>query len=158
MGGMFYGPRTNLEFLLHSGFVMEPNMHDYLLVKLGVSSSDPLAELKTTLLTALSIAASGEFVLNPNGEPEAPLNAFIRINAMTEAELKHYLSNPQECATLGDAEAAISEENEAKACLFLETRCKLLLRMYGAGTVAEDDAAIASGSHEFNIECAMRQR
>lgn len=33
---MFYGERPNAELLLYSGFVMEYNPHDYMLIKLGV--------------------------------------------------------------------------------------------------------------------------
>ena len=32
---MYYGPRTNSELLLHSGFVVKDNINDYLAVKLG---------------------------------------------------------------------------------------------------------------------------
>jgi len=32
---IFYGPRSNAEFLLHSGFVYDDNVHDKLAVRMG---------------------------------------------------------------------------------------------------------------------------
>jgi hypothetical protein len=61
--------------------VVYPNPHDYLVVKLGVASSDPLAPLKSRLLEALTVPRAGEFSVGPTGEPDPQLNAFIRINA-----------------------------------------------------------------------------
>ena len=49
---MFYGPRPNSELLVHSGFVMSGNPHDYMLLKLGVGKNDPLKAQKETLLSA----------------------------------------------------------------------------------------------------------
>lgn len=139
---MFYGKRTNSDFLLNSGFVPITNADDYLLIKLGVGKADSLFGLKNQLLTGLGIATSGDFVVESTGEPDAQLNAFIRINAMTEAELKACLADPGSCATLGTPDGAINTDNETKACLFLEGRFKLLLLMYGKG-----GGAAAAGFH-----------
>jgi histone-lysine N-methyltransferase SETD3 len=119
---MFYGPRTNSELLLHSGFVMEENPHDIITVKLGVGKGDALGSLKSKLLEALTIPTAGDFVVDRNGQLDPQLNAFIRINSMSQAELEHHLANPNACATLGDPDGAASEENEQKACFFFETR------------------------------------
>lgn len=156
---MFYGARTNAELLLHSGFVMEDNPHDYLLVKLGISTGDKLKELKCSLLDALQVPTSGDFVIGLDGEPEAPLNAFIRINSMTEEELQQHFETPQICATLGDKEGRVNDENETRACLFLEMRCKLLLRAYQS-TVSADDALLTDTSQDqtYHASCAVRKR
>lgn len=119
---MFYGPRPNAELLLHSGFVMEGNPHDFVTVKLGVGKSDPLGALKAQLLEALTIPRAGDFVIDHDGELDPQLNAFIRINAMAAEELRGFLGNPASCATLGDPAVPASEENEEKACSFIETR------------------------------------
>eukprot|EP00035_Acanthoeca_spectabilis_P038170 m.50743 g.50743 ORF g.50743 m.50743 type:complete len:492 (+) comp9025_c0_seq2:224-1699(+) len=138
---MFYGPRPNAELLLHSGFVMEGNPHDFVTVKLGVGKSDPLGALKAQLLEALTIPRAGDFVIDHDGELDPQLNAFIRINAMTAEELRGFLGNPASCATLGDPAVPASEENEEKACSFIETRCKLLLRAYRS-SIDDDDALL----------------
>eukprot|EP00040_Diaphanoeca_grandis_P015336 m.78146 g.78146 ORF g.78146 m.78146 type:complete len:474 (-) comp25085_c1_seq2:290-1711(-) len=131
---MYYGARANSELLYHSGFVFDNNNDDYMTLKLGVGSGDKLAPLKRKLLEALTIPSSGDFTILATGELDPQLNAFIRINNMTEAELNAHLSQPHTCGTLGDNDGAINEENETKACLYLETRCKLLLRTYTGAT------------------------
>jgi hypothetical protein len=52
--------------------------------------------------------------MQADGAPEGPLNAFIRINAMGEAELQQHLTTPALCGTLGEAEGRVSDENEEK--------------------------------------------
>ena len=67
------------------------------------------------------------------------------------------------CATLGDKEGQVNEENETRACLFLEMRCKLLLRGYQS-TVAADDALLADSAaggdsnQSYHALCAIRKR
>eukprot|EP00041_Stephanoeca_diplocostata_P029746 m.886023 g.886023 ORF g.886023 m.886023 type:complete len:553 (+) comp23623_c1_seq8:168-1826(+) len=129
---MFYGERPNAELLVYSGFVMQDNPHDYMVIKLGIGKNDPLAALKQQLLGALGIPSNGDFSIDVGGVLDAPLNAFLRINAMTEEMLTSFLANPASCASLGDPDVPVSEDNEQKACMFFETRCKLLLRAYGA--------------------------
>ena len=154
---MFYGPRPNSELLVHSGFVMDGNPHDYMLLKLGVGKNDPLKPQKETLLSALTIPTSGDFSINRAGEPDPQLNAFIRINAMTAAELQGCMADPPSCATLGNPDGVVNEENETRACLFFETRCKLLLMAYRS-TVADDDALLADPKIAWHKRCAIQLR
>ena len=35
---IFYGPRSNAELLLHSGFIYDDNVHDKLAVRMGECS------------------------------------------------------------------------------------------------------------------------
>eukprot|EP00038_Savillea_parva_P025586 m.48480 g.48480 ORF g.48480 m.48480 type:complete len:493 (+) comp6997_c0_seq2:221-1699(+) len=154
---MFYGPRTNLELLLHSGFVMPDNRHDYTTIKLGVGKADPLRALKVKLLDLLTVPSSGDFVVGCDGELDPQLNAFIRVNAMTEEELTHHLGNPQACATLGNADGAVNESNEQKACMFLETRFKLLLMAYRS-SLQDDDALLAQPDLPFTTRCVVQLR
>ena len=54
---IFYGERSNAELLVHNGFVYEDNLHDRVLIQLGVSRSDALYKMKDKLLTALGMTA-----------------------------------------------------------------------------------------------------
>ena len=54
---IFYGVRTNADFLVHNGFVPSggDNPHDAYILKLGVSKNDPGAADKLEMLDILSI-------------------------------------------------------------------------------------------------------
>ena len=58
---IFYGKRTNADFLVHNGFVPAGsdgriiNAHDSYVLKLGVSKNDPVAADKLEMLDVLSI-------------------------------------------------------------------------------------------------------
>ena len=66
------------------------------------TSSRHVVKMKTLTAPRLSIPSSGEFSIGLDGEPDGQLNAFIRINNMSQQELEHLLSHPQECAKLGE--------------------------------------------------------
>ena len=74
---MFYGPRPNSELLVHSGFVMGGNPHDYMLLKLGVGKNDPLKAQKQTLLSASGDLKHhfGPFLAHFSARPRRPRNA-----------------------------------------------------------------------------------
>ena len=54
---IFYGERSNAELLVHNGFVFDDNIHDKVLIQLGVSRSDALYQMKDKLLTSLEMTA-----------------------------------------------------------------------------------------------------
>ena len=54
---IFYGERSNAELLVHNGFVFEENIHDRVVIQLGVSKSDSLYQMKDRLLTAIGMTA-----------------------------------------------------------------------------------------------------
>lgn len=55
---IYYGNRSNDEFLLYCGFVYEHNSSDYLMIKLGISKNDLFYKTKATLLDQLNIPMS----------------------------------------------------------------------------------------------------
>ena len=77
---IFYGERSNEEFLLHSGFVPLINRHNYLPLSLGISSKDKLASLRSRLCTKAGVPVSGRFRLTHRSRGlDANLLCFLRI-------------------------------------------------------------------------------
>ncbi|XP_046870174.1 actin-histidine N-methyltransferase [Hypomesus transpacificus] len=138
---IFYGTRSNAEFVIHNGFFFEDNAHDRVKIKLGVSKSERLYAMKAEVLARAGIPASSIFALHCSEPPiSAQLLAFLRVFCMTEEELKDYLLGEHainKIFTLGNTEFPVSWENEIKLWTFLETRAALLLKTYK--TSSEED-------------------
>ncbi|XP_012708249.2 actin-histidine N-methyltransferase [Fundulus heteroclitus] len=141
---IFYGTRSNAEFVIHNGFFFQDNAHDRVKIKLGVSKSERLYAMKAEVLARAGIPASCVFALHCNEPPiSAQLLAFLRVFCMTEEELKDYLLGDgaiNKIFTLGNSEFPVSWENEIKLWTFLENRAALLLKTYK--TTSEDDLAV----------------
>ncbi|KAJ0063319.1 hypothetical protein NL108_016297, partial [Boleophthalmus pectinirostris] len=131
---IFYGTRSNAEFVIHNGFFFQDNAHDRVKIKLGVSKSERLYAMKAEVLARAGIPASCVFALHCNEPPiSAQLLAFLRVFCMTEEELKDYLLGEgaiNKIFTLGNSEFPVSWDNEIKLWTFLETRAALLLKTY----------------------------
>uniref|UniRef100_A0A8C2CVM4 protein-histidine N-methyltransferase n=1 Tax=Cyprinus carpio TaxID=7962 RepID=A0A8C2CVM4_CYPCA len=141
---IFYGTRSNAEFVIHNGFFFEDNAHDRVKIKLGVSKSERLYAMKAEVLARAGIPASSVFALHCSEPPiTAQLLAFLRVFCMTEEELRDYLVGDHainKIFTLGNTEFPVSWENEIKLWTFLETRAALLLKTYK--TTAEEDRSM----------------
>ncbi|CAF98166.1 unnamed protein product, partial [Tetraodon nigroviridis] len=140
---IFYGTRSNAEFVIHNGFFYQENAHDQVKIKLGISKSERLYAMKAEVLGRAGIPVSSVFALYCNEPPiSAQLLAFLRVFCMMEEELKDYLFGAQainRLVTLGSMEFPVSWENEIKLWTFLETRAALLLKAYK--TTAEEDSS-----------------
>uniref|UniRef100_A0A673N889 protein-histidine N-methyltransferase n=1 Tax=Sinocyclocheilus rhinocerous TaxID=307959 RepID=A0A673N889_9TELE len=141
---IFYGTRSNAEFVIHNGFFFEDNAHDRVKIKLGVSKSERLYAMKAEVLARAGIPASSIFALHCSEPPiSAQLLAFLRVFCMTEEELRDYLVGDHainKIFTLGNTEIPVSWENEIKLWTFLETRAALLLKTYK--TSSEEDRSM----------------
>uniref|UniRef100_A0A671SU22 protein-histidine N-methyltransferase n=1 Tax=Sinocyclocheilus anshuiensis TaxID=1608454 RepID=A0A671SU22_9TELE len=141
---IFYGTRSNAEFVIHNGFFFEDNAHDRVKIKLGVSKSERLYAMKAEVLARAGIPASSIFALYCSEPPiSAQLLAFLRVFCMTEEELRDYLVGDHainKIFTLGNTEFPVSWENEIKLWTFLETRAALLLKTYK--TSSEEDRSM----------------
>uniref|UniRef100_A0A672QBW4 protein-histidine N-methyltransferase n=1 Tax=Sinocyclocheilus grahami TaxID=75366 RepID=A0A672QBW4_SINGR len=141
---IFYGTRSNAEFVIHNGFFFEDNAHDRVKIKLGVSKSERLYAMKAEVLARAGIPASSIFTLHCSEPPiSAQLLAFLRVFCMTEEELRDYLVGDHainKIFTLGNTEFPVSWENEIKLWTFLETRAALLLKTYK--TSSEEDRSM----------------
>jgi len=142
---IFYGPRSNGEFLVHNGFVYPDNEHDQLRMKLGISKGDSLFGLKSELLGKLNLPPSRSFFLHRGRFPvDGDLLGFLRVFCMDEETLKtkycgDTAAGPEEVEALKMEETTVSEENEEKVWSFLHTRGALLLRAYPC-SLEEDEA------------------
>ncbi|XP_064783854.1 actin-histidine N-methyltransferase isoform X1 [Oncorhynchus masou masou] len=138
---IFYGTRSNAEFVIHNGFFFQENAHDRVKIKLGVSKSERLYAMKAEVLARAGIPSSSIFALHCSDPPiSAQLLAFLRVFCMTEEELKDYLVGEHainKIFTLGNTEFPVSWDNEIKLWTFLETRAALLLQTYK--TSSQDD-------------------
>ncbi|RVE57502.1 hypothetical protein OJAV_G00217120 [Oryzias javanicus] len=137
---IFYGTRSNAEFVIHNGFFFQDNAHDRVKIKLGVSKSERLYAMKAEVLARAGIPASCVFALHCNDPPiSAQLLAFLRVFCMTEEELKDYLLGERainKIFTLGNSDfptyKTTSEEDRSileKPDLSLHTRLAVQLRL-----------------------------
>ncbi|ESO00931.1 hypothetical protein HELRODRAFT_192484 [Helobdella robusta] len=130
---IYYGARSNSEFLLHNGFVYADNSNDAVAIRLGVSKNDSLFSLKAEVLARVNLNANQTFYVN--SDPECPLEpsliAFLRIFSMDIETLMHYLRGDgldERRTKLRDVTEWVDPSNEYKSWDFLENRCLLLIR------------------------------
>ncbi|KAJ8290276.1 hypothetical protein GJAV_G00010820 [Gymnothorax javanicus] len=158
---IFYGTRSNAEFVIHNGFFYENNAHDRVKIKLGVSKSERLYAMKAEVLARAGIPSSSIFALHCSEPPiSAQLLAFLRVFCMTEEELKDYLVGDHainKIFTLGNTEFPVSWENEIKLWTFLETRAALLLKTYKS-TSEEDRLFLEKPDLSFHSRVAVKLR
>ena len=97
---IYYGKRSNADFLVHNGFVYTVDSideskqpqpvspHVSMVLRIGIARTDPLAQDKYDILDQLSIPRSGgHFVLNKEEKPFGNLLlAFLRVLCMTTKE------------------------------------------------------------------------
>lgn len=158
---IFYGTRSNAEFVIHNGFFFDGNAHDRVKIKLGVSKSDRLYAMKAEVLARAGIPTSSVFALHCSDPPiSAQLLAFLRVFCMSEDELKHHLIGEQaidKIFTLGNSEFPVSWDSEIKLWTFLETRASLLLKTYK--TDLKEDRSLLEGTDlSFHARMAISLR
>ncbi|XP_029317108.1 LOW QUALITY PROTEIN: actin-histidine N-methyltransferase-like [Cottoperca gobio] len=158
---IFYGTRSNAEFVIHNGFFFQDNAHDRVKIKLGVSKSERLYAMKAEVLARAGIPASCIFALHCNEPPiSAQLLAFLRVFCMTEEELNDYLLGDRainKIFTLGNSEFPVSWENEIKLWTFLETRAALLLKTYKT-TSQEDRSTLENPDLSLHSRVSIQLR
>ncbi|RLU19316.1 hypothetical protein DMN91_007873 [Ooceraea biroi] len=132
-----YGPRTNSDFFVHSGFVDMDNKQDSFKLRLGISKADPLQKERIELLNKLYLPSVGEFPLKPGTEPISnTLLAFLRVFSMRKAELAHWLRSDK-VSDLKHIDCALETVVEENVRKFLLTRLQLLTANYPT-TLKED--------------------
>ncbi|KAM4690813.1 actin-histidine N-methyltransferase [Rhinophrynus dorsalis] len=158
---IFYGTRSNAEFVIHNGFFFENNSHDRVKIKLGVSKSDRLYAMKAEVLARAGIPTSSVFALHITEPPiSAQLLAFLRVFCMSEDELKEHLIGNRaidKIFTLGNSEYPVSWDNEIKLWTFLEARASLLLKTYRT-TVEDDKRVLERTDLTFHATMAIKLR
>uniref|UniRef100_A0A6Q2XQ08 protein-histidine N-methyltransferase n=1 Tax=Esox lucius TaxID=8010 RepID=A0A6Q2XQ08_ESOLU len=158
---IFYGTRSNAEFVIHNGFFFPENAHDRVKIKLGVSKSERLYAMKAEVLARAGIPSSSIFALHCSNPPiSAQLLAFLRVFCMTEEELKDYLVGEHainKIFTLGNTEFPVSWDNEIKLWTFLETRAALLLKTYKTSS-QDDQGALEKPDLSLHSRTAIQLR
>ncbi|XP_033123935.1 actin-histidine N-methyltransferase-like [Anneissia japonica] len=154
---IYYGKRTNMELLVHNGFVFPGNEDDGVAIQLGMSKNDKLYQLKMELLAMYSLRSNDTYTVLPGDNPlSKQLLVFLRIFCMTEDELNvrfKYERKQEMLEFLLKDKLPVSKTNEIKLWIFLETRLILLLRLYKT-TVEEDKALLEqSDISEFSRQC-----
>lgn len=80
---IFYGERSDEEFLIHNGFVHSENPFNYIFINLGISRNDKLAGLRTSLCSKAGVAAAGKFrLMHKRNGLDPDLLCFLRIFLM----------------------------------------------------------------------------
>lgn len=159
---IFYGPRSNAEFMLHSGFVFEENEYDRLALRMGVSKNDILYSMKAEVLARIPLKSNGTFylyadALNP---VDCDLLAYLRVFSMDKDTLVEYLFGegvPLRQKQLKEFSTPVSKANELKVWSFLETRARLLLKAYPT-TIQEDSELLAKDGLSENSRLAIKLR
>uniref|UniRef100_A0A8C7LMN9 protein-histidine N-methyltransferase n=1 Tax=Oncorhynchus kisutch TaxID=8019 RepID=A0A8C7LMN9_ONCKI len=158
---IFYGTRSNAEFVIHNGFFFQENAHDRVKIKLGVSKSERLYAMKAEVLARAGIPSSSIFALHCSDPPiSTQLLAFLRVFCMTEEELKDYLVGEHainKVFTLGNTEFPVSWDNEIKLWTFLETRAALLLQTYKTSS-QDDQCVLENPDLSFHSRVAIQLR
>lgn len=111
-------------------------------MRLGLSATDPLLELRTQLLQRLRIGSGTELLVLPAPHHiDGAMLAFVRCFSMNAAQLQHWLAAGQNADDLRCLDCALDTELEQRTWTFLKVRFTLLLRAFGT-TLAEDEAAV----------------
>ena len=154
---IFYGKRSNLDLLVHNGFVLENNPFDTLVIKLGISKNDQLARSKYDLLAKLVVSPHGHFALSPKPVDVSSLDpnlfAFLRVmNMSTEEQIGHWSERAKDLLVANCEDVELDQ----KSLNYLLTRCMLLLKSYP--TSLEGDAGILSGEIDITDARKMSAR
>ncbi|OQR76750.1 histone-lysine N-methyltransferase setd3-like [Tropilaelaps mercedesae] len=139
---IFYGNRGNGQFFLHNGFVPKsPNPWDSLPLRLGLSRSDKLFEMKRSLCEQMKIPISSTFELKKNLDgngvlvPKLLLHLVHVLQWKPESHIKggNKAKDDNQNRTGMDQDDTNQEKEEEglrtkKAISFLQTRCELLVK------------------------------
>ena len=144
---IFYGKRSNMDLLVHNGFVLDNNPFNTLIINLGISKNDQLARSKYDLLSKLVISPHGHFTLSPKPADVSSLDpnllAFLRVmNMSTEEQIGHWTEKAKDLLVANCEE----DDLDQKSINYLLTRCLLLLKSYP--TSLEEDVGLLSGGTE----------
>ncbi|KAI8479978.1 Histone-lysine N-methyltransferase setd3 [Branchiostoma belcheri] len=156
---IFYGMRSNAEFLIHNGFVYPENLHDRVNIKLGVSKNDSLFAMKAEVLSRAGIHASTTFQVHCGKDPIPPeLLVFLRVFTMVEGDLRDLLTSQHQSAylsCLGRLDCMVTQEQETKAWAFLETRLSLLIRSYKT-SIKDVEAELQASDLTYHTRAALQ--
>lgn len=130
----------NLMLFFLFSFIVEGNKSDSVVIRLGLSQSDPLVKQRTQLLDSIGITKNREITVLPTPRFISPeLLAFVRIFNMNEEQLNHWLAPDKVASDLLYLDCALDTTLEIKTWNFLKMRLTLLLKSFP--TSLEDDVS-----------------
>lgn len=137
----------NFHLNLNFSFVVESNQTDSVVIRLGLSQSDPLVKQRTQLLESIGITKNSEITVLPAPRFISPeLLAFVRIFNMNEEHLNHWLAPDKAASDLQYLDCALDTALEIKTWSFLKMRLTLLLRAFP--TTLEEDVSLLEQHHK----------
>lgn len=140
-----YGNRSNVDFLVHNGFVFKENENTDLFVKLNLNKSDPLYEDRLLLLKRIGLNDFENYKISP--EPISDeLLGFIRVFNMSKEQLDNWLKTGEnDVKELLKTNLDLGKSFEIKIFQSLLIRVKILLKLYPT-ELNEDKALLSSGN------------
>lgn len=143
---IYYGNRTNADFLVHNGFVYPDNANSAVAIPLSLNPTEEQFEQRKQLLEKLGLASSGDFNVQRGGDsfisPE--LLGFARVFNMTKEQLGHWLAEGTVHSQLLEPDCPGLEASlREKVWKYLSIRLQLALRMTGT-TLDQDEALLAN--------------
>jgi len=143
---IFYGPRPNSELVLFSGFMVDSNPHDSIL--LNVSSllpveGDPISAIRSLFRTQRKLDKT-ELVLSLNDFESCELVIWLRIFVMEKSDAEFALRNPSACVW--------SPSCEKKALELLLRLIDEKMSLYPSFHQDEEDLKISQDSSRLYVE------
>ncbi|XP_058454720.1 actin-histidine N-methyltransferase [Malaya genurostris] len=143
---IYYGDRSNANFLVHNGFVYSDNGNSNVSMQLGLNAADELFEQRKQLLEKLNLSTAGDYsICRGTNCISSELLGFARVFNMTKEQLTHWIGQDETITKklLDPGQALEDEALEQKVWKFLSIRLQMMLRMSGT-TLEQDEALLAS--------------
>ncbi|XP_058824718.1 actin-histidine N-methyltransferase [Topomyia yanbarensis] len=146
---IYYGNRSNADFLVHNGFVFPDNTNSTVSMQLSLNAADELFEQRKKLLETLKLSTAGDYTVQRGTNCiSTELLGFARVFNMTKEQLAHWIAQEESVTkNLLDPNHVLDEALERKVWKFLSIRLQLLLRMSGT-TLEQDEALLATQSQK----------
>ena len=134
---IFYGNRSNEDFLIHNGFIPSRNPVDFMHLTLGISKNDILAGQRTLVCHRLKMPVLARFRLFLKTGEKYPfemdplLLGFLRIFHMNKTDLDTWSSrNDEDLSMVLTASHGTFDELDDQVVKFLSVRASLLVNSY----------------------------
>lgn len=132
-------------------FINPTNPKDYVCIKLGLGTSDPLVEQRAKLLEMMQIAKNTALqVLPPPKYISSELLAFVRVFNMNAQQLEHWITS-ERAMDLLHIDCALETTLESKTWQYLQTRLMLLLRVFPTTLEADEEQLAAHKKGELYL-------
>lgn len=139
-----YGNRSNVDFLVHNGFVFKENTNTDLFVKLNLNKSDPLYDDRLLLLKRIGLNDFENYQISPEVSNE--LLGFVRVFNMSKEQLETWLkAGETDVKDLLKPNLDLGQSFEKKIFQSLLIRVKILLKLYPT-ELNEDMALLSTGN------------